>query len=132
MTDMHTADTVFELLSLNVEFNTHGTMGYSNSLGQWHRIHGPALIFPGGTKYWYQNGQLHRLDGPAVEHSCGFRAWYQNGLLHRLDGPAVEHADGSVEYRICGITFNEDEFNTALALLSMKFILLLVGAACTR
>lgn len=132
MTIMHTADAVFELLSLNVEFNSHGTMGYSNSRGQWHRIHGPALIFPSGTKYWYQNGQLHRLDGPAVENADGEKFWYQNGQRHRVDGPAVERADGSVEYRICGITFNEDEFNTARALLSMKFNLLLVGAACTR
>lgn len=132
MTNMHTADTVFELLRLNVEINSKGTVCYSNSRGQWHRIHGPALIFPSGTKYWYQNGQLHRLDGPAIENADGDKFWYQNGQLHRVDGPAVERADGSVEYRIYGVKFNEDEFNTARALLSLKFFLLLVDTARTR
>lgn len=132
MTIMHTADAVFELLSLNVETNSLGTIGYTNSSGQWHRIHGPALIFPSGTKYWYQNGQLHRLDGPAVENADGEKFWYQNGQRHRVDGPAVELADGGVEYWIRGVSFNEAEFNTARALLSMKFILLMVDAVRTR
>ena len=132
MANMHTADTVFELLSLNVEFNTHGTMGYSNSLGQWHRIHGPALIFPSGTKYWYQNGQLHRTDGPAALYARGDHVWYYDGAPHRLDGPAVELADGGVEYWIGGVSFTEDEFTTARVMLSLKFVLALVGTACTR
>lgn len=129
---MHTADMVFELLSLNVEFSPLGTISYSNSRGQWHRIHGPALIFPSGTKYWYQNGQRHRLEGPAIENADGDKFWYQNGQRHRVDGPAVELADGGVEYWARGVSFNEDEFNTARVLLSMKFIVLLVDTACTR
>ena len=111
MSNMHTADAVFELLHLNVGTNSMGAVIYTNSRDQWHRIHGPALIFPSGTKYWYQNGQLHRTDGPAVEYSDGSKFWYQNGQRHRLGGPAVELADGSVEYWIRGVTFNEGEIH---------------------
>jgi hypothetical protein len=31
-----------------------------------HREDGPAVIWPHGTKEWYQNGVLHREDRPAV------------------------------------------------------------------
>jgi hypothetical protein len=54
-----------------------------------HRVDGPALIYPNGTKEYYQDGQLHRMDGPAIEHADGTKEYYQNNLRHREDGPAV-------------------------------------------
>ena len=41
------------------------------------------------------NGKLHRTDGPAIEYPDGSNYWYQNDRRHRTDGPAVIHPDGS-------------------------------------
>jgi hypothetical protein len=60
-----------------------------------HRIDGPAVEYPDGSKAWYVNGKCHRNDGPAIEYADGHKAWYVDGKLHRTDGPAVECADGS-------------------------------------
>lgn len=32
-----------------------------------------------GTKYWCQNGKWHRLDGPAIEYPSGTKEWYIDG-----------------------------------------------------
>ena len=88
MTEPMPATALFELLSLECRVNSYGTTTYHNS-----------------------NGQLHRIHGPAVEYSDGSKFWYQNGQRHRLGGPAVELADGSVEYWIRGVTFNEGEIH---------------------
>ena len=52
-----------------------GVRKYYNNAGVLHREEGPAIIWPNGTKLWYQNGDLHRTDGPAVEWSDGGREW---------------------------------------------------------
>jgi len=44
--------------------------------GEYHRIGGPAFVWPEGDSWWYKNGELHRLDGPAVERSNGDKSWY--------------------------------------------------------
>ena len=31
-----------------------------------HRMDGPAVVFPTGTRQYWQYGQLHREDGPAI------------------------------------------------------------------
>ena len=56
----------------------------------------PAVECANGTKYWYQHGELHRDgDQPAVIYRNGIKKWYQNGELHRDSGkPAIEYADG--------------------------------------
>lgn len=53
---------------------------YRNSEGELHRIDGPAVEFPKGTKMWYVNGTRHRLDGPAIKQSNGYSLWYVDGI----------------------------------------------------
>ena len=55
-----------------------------------------------GTFVSQLNGKFHNPDGPAIIYPSGSKAWYQNGCRHRTDGPAVERADGSKEYWING------------------------------
>ena len=101
-----------ELLTLNVEVNDQGTTIYRNGSGQMHRIHGPAVIWAGGSKSWYQNGLLHRTDGPAnVRLQLGRQSWWLNGVRHRTDGPAIEDADGSRYWFIHGQHLTEEEWN---------------------
>ena len=59
-----------------------GVRKYYNNAGVLHREEGPAIIWPNGTKLWYQNGSLHRTDGPAVEWSDGGREWWLNGVRY--------------------------------------------------
>ena len=72
-----TEASLFELLSLECRVDAYGNVCYYNSLGQLHRVHGPAIEYSDGACLWYQHGKLHKLDGPAVEN--GYRAWYING-----------------------------------------------------
>ena len=74
-------DTVFELLSLECLVDSDGAAYYYNAQGNLHRVYGPAVEYPDGSRAWCQNGQLHRLDGPAVEWAAGYRAWHINGNL---------------------------------------------------
>ena len=67
-----------ELLTLTVEVDHCGDTRYRNHLGQRHRIHGPAVVWADGEKWWLQNDLLHRTDGPAVE-TDGYKHWYLNG-----------------------------------------------------
>jgi hypothetical protein len=101
--------------------------------GKFHRLDGPAVIKPDGTKEWWINGIPHREDGPAIERVDGYREWcingkrhridgpaivYPNGLRewffegkhHRLDGPAVEHKNGLAEWWINGQRFDPDVY----------------------
>ena len=69
-----------------------GTQIWKNSEGQYHRDHDlPAVVWPSGTSYWYQNGLLHRdNDLPAIVWPDGRCEWCINGLRHRdNDLPAV-------------------------------------------
>ena len=72
-----------------------GIIRWYNEKEEYHCEHGPAVEYPNGNKYWYQNNKLHRLDGPAIEYVDGDKSWYQNGELHRLDGPAIECVNGA-------------------------------------
>lgn len=69
-------ESLVELLTLNREVDSMGTIIYRNSEGKPHRIHGPAVLCPDGTEFWYQNGQLHREDGPALVDPRGEKHWY--------------------------------------------------------
>lgn len=62
------------------------------------------------TEYTNILGQYHRIDGPAIEYANGDGSWYQNGKLHRLDGPALDWDDDK-EYYINGNSLSEEEFN---------------------
>ena len=69
---------------------------------EYHRVDGPAVTRPCGTKEWYQYGRKHRLDGPAVERADGTKYWYQQGMLHRTTGPSIEWHDGDWDYHLNG------------------------------
>ena len=71
-------DSLAELLSLTVEVAKWG-VSYRNHLGHFHRAHGPAVIYPNGTEYWYRYDRLHRTDGPAINWANGTKRWYLNG-----------------------------------------------------
>lgn len=46
----------------------------------FHRMGGPAIIYPNGTQEWYVNGILHRESGPAiVDKVFGRHEWYWQG-----------------------------------------------------
>ena len=100
-----------ELLTLTVNVNERGTTIYRNHLGQFHRVHGPAVIATRG-QWWYRNGLLHRDHGPAVILDSGRNAWFRNGARHRSDGPAIEYTDGGeCEWWLNDQTLTEVEFN---------------------
>ena len=90
-------DALIDALSGTVDTWSDGTVVYRNAVGQPHRTDGPAVIYPSGTRAWYQNGVLHRLDGPAVIYSNGTERWYQNGL--RLSEEEFNQRIASGEYR---------------------------------
>ena len=73
---------------------------WRNSKKEYHRIDGPARVWPNYSKEWWVNGHIHRIDGPAVENATGDKFWHRNGLRHRIDGPAIEDADGYKEWWI--------------------------------
>jgi hypothetical protein len=48
--------------------------------GSLHRVNGPAVIWFEGSMFWYQYGRLHRDGGlPAVMYPDGRKYYYQNG-----------------------------------------------------
>ena len=102
---------VFDALKYRIEVDNFGTRRYCNAAGMLHRENAPAVVWPGGTKEWYQNGLLHRTDGPAIEWSDGTKSWYQNGKRHRIDGAAIEYSDGDKAWYINGEELTEAEFN---------------------
>ncbi len=55
-----------------------GAKTWTNEVGQYHCLDGPAVEYTDGSKYWYQNNLLHRLDGPAVE-CAGIKFWFVDG-----------------------------------------------------
>ncbi len=68
--------------SLTIVRDDNGTVSYYNATGELHRLNGPAVTRPDGTKVWYQNGQLARDDGgPAVEWASGQQEWWSGGRL---------------------------------------------------
>ena len=70
-------DALAELLTLTVEVDWWGATVYRNHLGQIHRVHGPAVIWPYGSKDWYLDGKRHRTDGPAIVWPNGaLSRWY--------------------------------------------------------
>ena len=71
---------VFDTLRYRIEVDSSGTRWYYNSAGQLHRDEGPAIEYPNGAKYWYQNGLRHRTDGPAIEWYDGDKWWFIDGV----------------------------------------------------
>ena len=107
-----------ELLTLTCVVDELGTIRYLNSEGQLHRVHGPAVIYPDGTEYWYQHGDRHRTDGPAVIYKDGAEYWFQDGLRHSAYGPAVIYADGISFWYLHGDSMSEPEWKRAVAIMN--------------
>jgi len=55
-----------------------------NGRGQLHNENGPAVLYPSGHEFWYNNGQLHNDNGPAVRNP-GINAsiYYKHGKVSR-------------------------------------------------
>ena len=106
-------DALVDALSCTVGREDGATV-YRNPEGKVHRVGGPAVIYPSGTRYWFQNGVLHRLDGPAVEYATGAKEWLVRGVMHRIDGPAVVRANGSEVWYINGRRLSKTEFDAVI------------------
>ncbi len=61
------------------EIDEYGSIYFYNNKGQYHRIDGPAIELPYGTKKWYLNGKPHRENGPAIEYKTEYKSFYING-----------------------------------------------------
>lgn len=101
-----------ELLTLGKKVNRYGDIFYYNQDNQFHRVHGPAVIFADGGERWYRYNVLHRIDGPAVTRYTGDKYWFKDGLLHREDGPAVEKVTGINEWHQYGIFIRREPGGT--------------------
>lgn len=87
-----------ELLTLRKVVMPNGTIFYHNERGQVHRLYGPAIIYPTGSKLWCYEDEYHRDNAPAVMYADGGCEWYQHGVRHRIGGPAIEYKEGVKEY----------------------------------
>ena len=63
-----------------IDKNGNKEWRWLNEKGEFHRIDGPAYIYPDGRQEWYLNSKIHRLDGPAVIFPNGSQKWYINDI----------------------------------------------------
>jgi hypothetical protein len=66
-----------------------------------------------GNRRWFIEGTqtLHREGGPAFEGTGVIRQqWFERGIIHRMDGPATVYTDGSGDYWMAGIHYEEKEY----------------------
>ena len=76
-----------------------------------------------GTIYYKnENGQFHRLNGPAIEYPYGTKEWYINGRLHREDGPAKIWGNGVTEYWLNHIKYSVEDWELEITKLKLKRI----------
>jgi hypothetical protein len=70
----------------------------------------------GKTICWYKwdTNKLHRLDGPAIEWPDGSKVWLVDGKRHRTDGPAIEYADGHKKWYVDGKQLTEKQWKAAV------------------
>ena len=55
-------DALAEELTLRREIDHNNIIRYYNGDNKLHRHHGPAVIEPTGTKYWYTNGYMIKVE----------------------------------------------------------------------
>jgi hypothetical protein len=75
------------------------------------------VVQPDGViEYKLCNGRglLHRLDGPAMECPNGTKIWYYYGQKHRFDGPAIELPNGTREFFIRDEEYSESDYWAAI------------------
>jgi len=66
------------------------------------------------NKFYYKDREMtifHRLNGPAVEFPDGSKTWWVDGKRHRIDGPACESVYGYIEWYVDGKRLTEEQFN---------------------
>jgi len=62
------------------------------------------------AKTWRVGLKLHRTDGPAVEYPNGGKFYFQDDKRHRIDGPAKIYANGTVGWWLYGFEYPFDKF----------------------
>ena len=71
-------------------------------------------LLKNGVEAWFLNGNpeepLHKVDGPAVIYPDGSKAYCQNGLLHRVGGPALEYSDGTKAWYLDEIEYSIKDY----------------------
>ncbi len=65
-------------------------------------------------EFWFNNGKLHKIDGPAVLRPNGTKEWWLNGKLHRENGPAIEYSNGDKEWWINGKYYKNNTLKSSL------------------
>jgi hypothetical protein len=53
-------------LEINLTNHEGEVMKFWSNLSGLHRTHGPAAIYPNGTRYWYENG-VYQPKPPKME-----------------------------------------------------------------
>ena len=75
LTAPHTSDCCDEIL-------VDGIMIWYNKEGIFHRVNGPARIFPSGKEEWYLQGKRHNLNGPAIIYPDRRERWHNDGTFN--------------------------------------------------
>ena len=67
----------------NAMMAMHDSMAEKEDLerkyGKKHRVDGPAIEWPNGSREWWVEGKRHRTDGPAVVGADGYHEWWVDG-----------------------------------------------------
>lgn len=82
-----------------------GVHEWHDEWGRRHRVGGPAVIYPNGTRRWYNYGKLHCEDGPAVILADGSEEWWLNGkrINHKVSNFEEVWRFKVLEYQILEI-----------------------------
>jgi hypothetical protein len=65
----------------NPKISETGTQRWYNEKGELHRDDGPAIIYPNGDKYFYQNGKLrvvHYAEGGCESYDNDGKLMYMS------------------------------------------------------
>jgi hypothetical protein len=67
------------------------------------------MVTGNGAKIWYLNNSFHRVDGPAIIFPTGDESWYLHGKRHCEVGPAIDWIDMECGWFLHGeeLTFNQ-------------------------
>ncbi len=77
---MDVLDELMDSLKYHIVTDDAGTKRYYNSVGQFHRLEGPAVRYVNGAYAWFENGVRHCATGPAIRNSIGRLRWWIDGV----------------------------------------------------
>ena len=60
-------------------YHRSGTVRWLDDKGHFHRVDGPASVWPDGTQPWFSHGRFHFAHGPAILYADGLLVWYEDG-----------------------------------------------------